>query len=232
MISGYSPQDTKSVQPSVYVAGLYQDLEGVRNNRRPHKEGIATERSVLMRRIYEVTIQNFVVYARKGPEQEWQHKPTYYPQLIYENELEERLDAIMKPYHCSFGRWITLAENDIRNGKREFSWAYIFFERDYQLAGHFVSARGDIPMLFSSHWLCAGNVPLDGVPPLGQIFVQEKSDLEKVVAKTALLQSAWEDLKDLSETRHWIYIAPPLSEQWVAEHEAGDRELFLQMYYQ
>lgn len=42
MISGYSPQDTKSVQPSVYVAGLYQDLEGVPNNRRPHKEGIAT----------------------------------------------------------------------------------------------------------------------------------------------------------------------------------------------
>jgi hypothetical protein len=28
---------------------------------------------VLMRRIYEVTIQNFVVYARIGPEQEWQH---------------------------------------------------------------------------------------------------------------------------------------------------------------
>jgi len=185
-----------------------------------------------MRRIYEVAIGTLVVHTRTSPEEEWQGNPKYYPEILYEEELAERLDTIMKPYECSFAIWTMLAEKDIRSGRRQFAWAYIFFERDYRLAGHFVSARGELPMLFSSHWLCAGNVPHDGVPPLGQIFVQKKSDLQELAAQTPLLQAAWEDLRDLSEHRHWMYIAPPLPEQWVAEHEREDRELFLRTYYQ
>ena len=110
----------------------------------------------------------------------------------------------------------------IVNSWREIPWALIALDREYKLAGHLMSTKGDTRELRFAWYSVNRRVPTH----LSWLFVMNKSILAKLADRSPLFGHPWALLHDKPEDRRWFCIIDPLPEVWVNETESVDAELF------
>ena len=146
---------------------------------------------------------------------------------------EETFNNFLKAFgKSSFGLLNTLSRSFQKDGS--VPWALIFFEREFQIAGHVLSVREIKSEISFSALSIVGpgkySIEEQGVPPVGFLMIENKSALEKAARESELFRMGWELLTDKSEGRKWICIAESPSNQWVDENSEGDDELFLELF--
>ena len=142
-------------------------------------------------------------------------------------EAEEAVDAALACFDVSAATFVKRLNDTIKH-LSSLPWAVVLLDRQYRLAGHFCSIRGDRRRLTASdHTLPSGFTPGRDVPPLSFIIAMDKPALAEAAATgSPLLKSAWGMLSDKPERYHWLCISDPLPADWVAENEPKDEALF------
>jgi len=96
------------------------------------------------------------------------------------------------------------------------------FEREYPLAGHFLSIRGEEGQLPFTSWSVGKRWDRPELPPISVIHALSKAAFERAAVRSPMLDGAWEVLKDCDPEGHWACIAPALNDETVEELSTRD----------
>ncbi len=155
-------------------------------------------------------------------------------QLSFDTETQEAddaLDRLLEPFGQN--SWELLGNMNVTFQRQNFwPWAIIAFEREYQLPGHvFASRRNPQDVLLSAYSLKGKySIAESGPPAVSMLWFKNKSVAADLATKSPLFSACWAVLNDKSEDKHWLCIPEPLPDDWVAEAEKTDAELFWKVY--
>ncbi len=142
----------------------------------------------------------------------------------------EALDRILRQYGQHSAGWLVEWGNFINsNLDGRAPWAVVVFPREYRLAGHVTHHRGEIFMPFTAASVPYRNqeeVPPGYVPPLGELAVMRKPDLQALSSCSLLFTELWQALAPQPHNRHWLCIPHELPTPWVKKNERHDDDVY------
>lgn len=170
-------------------------------------------------RLYESEIDE----GSRGP-----HSISERPEaLMITDEAGRKFDQILDSFGQDSSNLLWGIGRGVARGDYPAPWAIIAFKKEYKLAGHLTSVRSDRESIRFTGYSLGGGDPDEGViPPVSMVVVFNKEALEKTAAKSEFLIGAWEELKNNDERRSWLLLADEPPENWLAEAQADDGELY------
>ena len=158
---------------------------------------------------------------------------------LFDPEIPEFLDGLLKPYGDNPTQLFWRLNTTFRQ-LNFLPWAMIFFERQYELAGHVCASRSSPEdVRFSAYSLYpdrergSDTSPLDDVlehvdpvPPVSMLFFRSKEVVSELATRSPLFLSCWSALADKPSSRAWLCVPDPPPEDWVKKAEAEDAALF------
>jgi len=137
-------------------------------------------------------------------------------------ELCTRLDDVLEPYGRDSSGWECSLQNTFRQAQLPIPWAIVMYEKEYPLAGHFLSIRGDEGQLPFTSWSVGKHWGRPELPPFSVILALSKDAFERAAERSPMLDGAWEALRDCHSEGHWACIAPALEEETISRLSTRD----------
>jgi hypothetical protein len=144
--------------------------------------------------------------------------------IILPTKVENSLESLLEPHDQHPGWFFTKIENSCADSP----WAFVCFDREYSIAGHFTTCNPkNSGILFAPYSNPPDPIPQNFVPKVGVVVVQKKKGLETAKSSSLLFQQLWDYLKDCDSTRPWLIVADPLPNEWLDQIMPKDSELWL-----
>jgi hypothetical protein len=169
---------------------------------------------------FPIAVVRAVSRVRGGPWQEDEWAP-----LVFAPDAVEAFDDVLAPFDTDTDTW--LAAEFVTRRRRELPppVAVIAFQKEYRLAGHFVTIRTDRRALpFTTYSLRPGERPR--YPLISLIYAFDWRELEATASKSPFLKGAWEALSQCDSRTRWLCIADPLPQDWVATVSVDDEAVY------
>lgn len=144
----------------------------------------------------------------------------------------ERLGYILRPLGIPFMRGLNSLA-DLFCDSPQPPWAVVCLDREYEMAGHLMAARGDDRCFtFSAFSIFPGpyDVQARGAPPVDILLIHDPGQFQTIKDSSPVLKAAWDPLGQWDGSRSVMCFLPALDPDWADEVSVGDDELFLELY--
>lgn len=142
--------------------------------------------------------------------------------------IPEDAQDLLEPILNQYGQDPMWYFDKLNYGRPPAPWAVACLDQEYTVAGHIATYRpAGSGIAFAPYTQVPDPVPLDFVPQVGVVTLQNKIGLRDAVSKSPLFQKLWEGLKDCSTERRWLLVVDPMPDEWLDQIVPGDRERWL-----
>lgn len=129
------------------------------------------------------------------------------------DEAEETLQDILTPYKQD-PVWYM---EKISPGRQPAPWAFVFLDREYNIAGHINRVRpADAGIGYAPYTTQDATGYSHLAPKVGALVFMHKEGLAKSKDRSPIFAAAWSALHSCSEEEQYLVTLDTLSEDWLA----------------
>ncbi len=126
--------------------------------------------------------------------------------IVLPEDAQQRLNPILERYGRTLEDWNSERTYYVRM-RRNFPFATIYFDQEYQLGGYITSKRWD---KYDSPYQGYSYPPNDKLSSAGCWWFRTKDTLKYTAERCRIASRAWDLLKDKSENSPWVVFCDPL----------------------